>query len=252
MMLALRSNPIIAKMTVLLLVLIMFFACFVAQAADSNKMVNTKVGDEQQINPAFAVSSTGTLYVAWEDYRDNYNVGDIYFSNSTTSGTSWGADVLVNEEVPGHPYVQSSPDLAARGPMTVYCVWHDKRNDVDFNIFLSISNDGGGTWGADIQVTSDSNNQTNPQIVVEDADTLYICWDDDRNGYPSTYNQRDIYFRSYDPVGQVFSPEVKVNDDTTTQDQMHPKMDLGPNGTVYIAYEDGRNGNSHLNQNWDI
>ena len=62
-------------------------------------MVNEVAGDEQQYNPALAVSSDGVVYAAWEDRRNNYDVSDIYFANSTDGGNNFGVDVMVHWEV---------------------------------------------------------------------------------------------------------------------------------------------------------
>jgi len=54
-------------------------------------MVDAVVTDtSHQVNPALAVDRWGIIHVAWEDYRDNAMLGNIYYSKSKDGGESFG------------------------------------------------------------------------------------------------------------------------------------------------------------------
>jgi hypothetical protein len=50
----------------------------------------------RQIHPDIAVDDQGIVYVVWEDYRDNIELGNIYCARSIDRGNIFGSDVMVD------------------------------------------------------------------------------------------------------------------------------------------------------------
>lgn len=245
------SLPSLTIIMVILLTCTAMFSLLTMNASADVRISEDNIGFFDSKNPSVAMSSDGVIYSVWEDNRPYNDIPNIFFTKSTNNGQDWADDSRVNKD-PGLNYQCNDPAVACYGTDNVYVVWSDHQNENDFDIYLTISNNKGNTWSQDKQITTNSANQVHPWVVVKDENTVYICWEDERNGNSSTHYQTDIYFRTYDPIADSLGPEIKVNDDEGLEAQKRPMMVLGSQGTIHIAWEDGRNGNSFLNNNWDI
>ncbi|MBI3609344.1 MAG: exo-alpha-sialidase [Nitrospirae bacterium] len=72
------------------------------------------------------------------------------------------------------------------------------------------------------------------------GDTLYAVWYDVRNG------NADVFFARSVDGGRTFGPNKRVNDDTTTSVQYKPGIGVDAQGTIYVAWRDGRKGNADI------
>jgi TolB protein len=73
------------------------------------------------------------------------------------------------------------------------------------------------------------------------GNTLYAVWYDVRSG------NSDVYFTKSMDGGRTFSANKKVNDDATKEVQYKPSIGVDGQGTIYIAWRDGRrNGNADI------
>lgn len=97
-------------------------------------------------------------------------------------------------------------------------------------------------------------NQERPALIGDSGSTLFAAWEDGRNG--GVFN-RDIYFsRSTDNGDNWSSPDVRINSDGTSTNQIRPALaydeDYGALGRLYAVWQDGRNSADALNQTYDI
>jgi hypothetical protein len=147
-------------------------------------------------------------------------------------------DVQINDDAVDQP--QNLPDLAVGTSGMVYSVWEDMRNGTDFNIYFSNSSDGGQTWSANVKVNTGSNDQTNPKVAVNQAETeIYVVWQDRRR-------DRDIYFAKSTNGGLGWTdPNIIINDNLTNL-RDSPDIAVDSSGTIHVVWEDTREGN------WDI
>ncbi|MDX6548935.1 MAG: hypothetical protein QOG33_2485 [Gaiellales bacterium] len=112
--------------------------------------------------PDIAVdSSSGALYVVWEDSRFSGGAhNDIAFSKSTDGGRTWSAPIMVNQ-TPGDalaftPVVEVLPDG------TVGVAYYDLRNNTSdtstlpTDYFIVHSHNGGATWSSESRITATS------------------------------------------------------------------------------------------------
>lgn len=72
------------------------------------------------------------------------------------------------------------------------------------------------------------------------GDSLYAVWYDVRSG------NADVYFAKSTDGGRTFGSNKKVNDDATTEVQYKPSIGVDAQGTIYIAWRDGRKGNADI------
>ena len=132
---------------------------------------------------------SGTIYASWADSRNGNP--DIYFTNSTDGGKTWGTNHRINDN--SGTSQQYMVDLAVDSHGTVHAAWEDARTG-NWNIFYSNSTDGGATWATNLQVTSQSTpiSYTRPgdyfAIEAGPDDAINIVWTDGRG------QDFDIYF----------------------------------------------------------
>jgi len=198
--------------------------------------INDDVSRGGQYAPSLAVDSSGNIYAAWKDERnEDY---DIYFAKSTDGGATWSTDVKVNDDTDFAD--QYAPSLAVDGSGNVYVAWSDDRN-WNYNIYFAKSSDGGVTWSTDVKVNDDTDfvepdhlaDQYSPSLAVDGSGNLYVAWADWRNG------DDDIYFAKSTDSGATWSTDIKVNDDTGSTEQHDPSLAVDGSGNVYVAWEDG-------------
>ena len=208
------------------------------------------------------------LYIAWTQNLETEQ--RIVLSGSFDEAASFFADpVLVSDDVqPGKLF--ADPAVDANG--NVFVSWHDftKTEDltVDNNrVMVDVSQDNGATFGADNLVT-----EINPEFAaglnglkvpvtaqptrgvhvgpVLDADQsdgafanrLYEAYVDLDGEYEFGVKENtDIFVRYSDDEGAIWSDPVRVNDDTTTNSQFLPWIDVDPiKGLVGVVWYDAR------------
>ena len=144
---------------------------------------------------------------------------------------------------------QVSPVIARNAAGDLYVVWEDGRNGETANrdIFFSRSTDDGTTWSADARVNRDpygaSVNQQSPALVYDRAnDTIYVAWQDERNG------DFDIWLARSTDGGVTWTEPLSnpVNDDTVHAVQVNPSLAVDEAGTLYIVWQDRRNGSDDI------
>ncbi len=193
---------------------------------------NKKVNDDNlaltdQGNPSIAANG-GIVGIVWEDHR---NQNCIYFANSTNSGDTFNINKRVDDDPMGKP--KSRPSIAMDSNGYVYVAWRDKRNDNE-DIYFANSTDGGSTFNTNQMINDDigSSYQRFPSLALRNR-TVYIAWQDDRNG------SWDIYFSRSNLPPPMSTPISPPNDSTlfnnTPTLMVTPVTDLD-NDTVYYNF----------------
>ena len=198
-----------------------------------NESVYTYLPDcTDQGSPDIAIDAAQNLYAVWSDSRDGGSDG--YFAYRPNGG-AWGANVRVNDLA---GTVSGAPKIAVNASGNAYVVWQDYRNGhPDIYYAYRPAN---GSWGASRRINSDTGTavQRDPAIGIDDAGIASIAWTDDRNGHD------DIYFTSGYSDGRV-EPELRLNDDTGTAEQITPDLAVDGAGNVDVVWADGRNSDDH-------
>jgi len=147
------------------------------------------------------VDEDGVIHIVWnENYPDvpsSTEGQEVYYSRSTDSGKSFTDPVKVDDPTGTGDYPKSPsravwPSLAVGEDGTIYVVWQDSRNrddDMNWDIFMSRSIDGGKTFSQDKRVNTDTTNrrQHNPSAIAANG-LLYIayCSDVPHEDLPTT------------------------------------------------------------------
>jgi BNR/Asp-box repeat len=106
-------------------------------------------------------SSSGAVYVVWEDSRFSGGAhNDIALSTSTDGGRTWSAPERVNQSPAGVTAFTPMVDVSSDG--TVAVTYYDLRNNtpdpstLPTDAFIVHSHDGGATWDAESRLTPSS------------------------------------------------------------------------------------------------
>ncbi len=137
------------------------------------------VGVERE-DPHMAVSDSGKLYVVWVDHRNSRS--DVYFSYSADRGSSWSANVQVNDDDLGGLYPQIAIDAAGK----IYVAYASGSG-----VYLATSTDDGISW-SDATTVAGVTNPANLRLV---ADT--------RPGYEGHLNVLWLVWTTHTYTGQT-------------------------------------------------
>jgi predicted amidohydrolase len=207
--------------------------------------------------PTVAVVSSEPV-VAWVDERDLGPEGEpfehIYAARGQSGGTSFLPAVRVDA---GAPVALATsldnkwgPTLAVAGT-TVYAAWSDFRN-YNWDIFMSRSDDGGLTFGPNVQVDDFPDLERldeRPSVAVDGTGVLHVTWTDLRAREADT----NIFYTSSDDRGVIFQPNRQLDDskagfdpdqDTPTN-QWHPSL-AAERTALFVAWQDNRLGNNDI------
>lgn len=195
-----------------------------------------EAGEAYSAWPRLVADDDGRVVVTWEDSRAG--ASDIYANVSDDGGQSFAdADVRLDGGDDAGATNSFLPSLAMAGDRA-YVVWHDERNGVERDVFMSVSDDGGESWLDEPQrVDSDAaggGDSINP-VVAAVGDRVHVVWQDARvGGY-------DVYHRfSRDGGGEWGGEEVRMDTDASGESQSYDPVIAVQGETVVVGWQDRR------------
>jgi hypothetical protein len=205
---------------------------------NENKRVNDAFNGSW--DPSIAIDDNDIIYIVWADNRNNTTKSDILFSRSTDSGLSFSPNKKVNDD--NLPSIEQRTPSIATGNGIIGIAWSDRRNSGYESIYFSNSTDNGKSFNINKRVDDDSTApfKARPVLAIND-NKIGIAWADKRNG------EYDIYFANSTDGGNSFSENQQVNDyESINERQGFPSIAMNNYGRIYIAWNDGRNGNRDI------
>ena len=204
-----------------------FFASSTDGGATFGEPVNvSNTPDGFSYLPQAAVSSNGTIYLAWQD---NFPVDDIFFASSIDGGTTFSEPVNISNTSEGSSF---SPILAASGN-SVYVTWQDTfpTNDV----YVVSSTDGGSSFNEAVNVSNNTEISVSPVLAVSETDPskVFVAWSDNTNTQNSFF---DIFYASSTDGGLTFSEVINVSNNAGTSST--PQIAVDSSDNVYLAWVD--------------
>ncbi len=197
----------------------------------------------------------GRLYCAWT--RRSNGPGDpgyIFVNHSPDGGQTWVPRDTLDIDWSSPPIPPIGTGLAANSAGHIGITWG---GGVPNNIHFKKSVDGGVTWPAspvivdnNVQPANDYYDNISHAISFSAQFTslacdvssgpyngnLYCVWDDVRNGVDNA----DIFLARSSDGGITWTTQ-RINDDTTTRNQVVPTVAVDPTtGWVYVSYLDAR------------
>jgi hypothetical protein len=183
-----------------------------------------------QTNPSLLVSSSGVVYVAWDEMVDN--ASEIFVVRSLDQGAIFESPIQVTDS--NGDSNQTNPSIALSSGGLLNIAWEDRMDD-NSDIFVSRSSDPWGTFMTPVEAsdaTGDSD-QINPAIVIDSLGNIHVAWEDLRDDVDIRVSKATISTLN-------FGASVKVNDDTGTAWQHEPSIAVDSGDSIYIAWYDRR------------
>ncbi len=192
-----------------------FFRLFdsVGNPQTGDIQVNTFL-DNAQVDPAPAVNSAGTIFIAFIDFAGYGNVGTL-FNLWGRSFSSTGVPIQPTEfpitTFTGNGH-QKDPRVAADGLGRFIVVWEsDVHDGSGYGIFARIYGADSQPIGPEFLVNSiTSGDQFNPAVAGENDGGFVVCWNDSSTG------SSRIRGRRFDPNAQPIGPEFTVNQNVSS------------------------------------
>ncbi len=198
------------------------------------------------------------IYATWTqfdkyDSEDPKDESNILFSKSVDNGKSWSKPLQINE-LAGNCLDDDKttegavPAVGAEGE--IYVAW-----SYDSKIYFDKSTDGGQTWmdkdyivaqqegGWELKIEGLNRSNGMPVTLCDISNnkyrgTIYVNWADQRNGE----NDTDIWLAKSTDGGKTWSKSIRVNDDSTKQQQYLTWMTIDQTtGYLYAVFYDRRN-----------
>ncbi len=197
---------------------------------DTNNMKfgnNTNLSNNSYDSVYGQVSATSEkdVYIVWQDSvpGNNKRNYDIFFKKSIDGGALFSKEINLsnNNGFSEHPQISASEN-------NVYIVWAD---DTYANraIFFTKSTDGGNTFGSPINLSNNTGDSHNQEIVVF-GDNVYIVWQDKPSVDQTSSN---IFFKSSTDGGITFSQTFNLSNNAN--DYSFPKV-AAYNDHVYVLW----------------
>jgi hypothetical protein len=199
----------------------------------------------------FAGPGRGNIYETYTNFATfGFGPSSIRLTRSLDDGATWGPNngLLIS---PAHTTVQGS--YVVVGPdHSVYVFYLDGTSSTNQKIMVSKSTDQGVTFSAPTVVATLSVTGVNgdlglnggfrtnsfPHVAVNPmTGALYVAYNDKGTGSDAA----DIFFTESTDGGATWSPGVRVNNDSTSNDQWQPDIAVTPDGTkLFMAWYDRR------------
>jgi hypothetical protein len=195
------------------------------------------------INP----TNSQNIVTSANDYRAGFsaqvyvsNDGGATFKDVILPGyrpTSRGIGVFMHVSAGGDPVLA----FAADGTLYYAALVYDFSfaNRTPSGVAVSVSRDGGSTWGAPVMVHyEDANNFFNDKewIAAGSNGNVYVTWTLFKSNLPHGYISSNIVMSASHDYGRTWSSPVQVSDASHPYDQGSSPA-VAPDGTIYVAYE---------------
>ncbi len=220
-------------------------------------------GEDRPYAPDVAFDADGNLFALFTTLTGPSNTpGGVWLERSTDGGATFSEPVQVTG-----PYAFQARLAVAPDGRRVHVTWVQSTAEVEQlpgafpsganPVVMATSSDGGSTFAAPVQVSSQPRQRVGAATPIIDADgavqVLYQDFGNDAADFENTPGPVHsgkftlVLVRSED--GKTFSDERVVDDDVVPTERFipylpkHPSIAVDPEGgDLYVAWSDGRNG----------
>jgi hypothetical protein len=185
-----------------------------------------------QYSPKVAYNGTsGEYLVVWGDARNGTTNYDIYGQRVSSSGALLGSDIAIST-ASGNQYL---PAVAYNSTIGDYLVaWQDPRSGNIRDIYGQRVSSSGALLGSEIPISTDSGDQSSPQVAYNSASGEYlVVWTDPRGS-------GDIYGQRVSGDGGLSGSEIGIS--TASGYQNTPQVAYNSaSGEYLVVWTDNRN-----------
>ncbi len=206
----------------------------------ANWTPDTRISDEVGVDPLAGDPSLRvdpddslTVYCVFNDWRDPHGprYPEVYFSESTDGGATWGANVRVND-ISAYYQQVASRVIGVDDYDLIYVMWFNS----DFvgmpEARVSVSEDGGLTFGSSARVNDEPTSEvgTYPSLAVDSTGRAFGVWMDYRDGH------WNVYFSTSSDTGRSWLPNVRVDTSETNTSDYNPVVTVDRQRRVGVAW----------------
>jgi len=182
--------------------------------------------------PAITQASDGMLWVVWASSRSgNY---DLWYKTSPDGGATWS----IETQLTTHTSTDYLPAVIQTSDSKLWVVWTSDRSGND-DIWYKTSSNGGASWSADTQLTTNSDSDASPAIAQSADGAIWIVWAVDRSPYDTPF----YYVKSADN-GLTWMPEAALP--ITQYNVSYPRLILGTDSRLWLAWSNFYWPNGHV------
>jgi hypothetical protein len=132
--------------------------------------------------------------------------------------------------------VSAQPRVQADASGRVVVVWMDNREG-PMELYARASRDHGRSWGPETNVSQGGESAREHQLLTDGAGRFFLVWTDNRDSAPN------VFFARSEDGGATWSVPARVSRGPRgLGSAFGPAMALGPEGRVYVAWQDNRHG----------
>src|SRR3984957_6119347 len=174
--------------------------------------------------PAIAVDRQGRVWIFWSDNKSKKGVYELWASVSENRRP--GQAFAISRASGSDVFPVAATDAEGR----VWVAWQGWREG-KAAIFSATQQ--GSSFSAPQRVSNSSANEWNPAIAADPKGAVSVAWDSYRNG------SYDVYVRTASRPGE-WGAEIPVA--ATPRYEAYPSIAYDPQGSLWVAYEEGGEG----------
>src|SRR6266851_1277566 len=212
-----------------------------AQVFSTPKNISNNAGNSLQ--PRIAVDSSGNINVVWMDNVVGSTSGDILFSRSADGGATFSSLKKLSTNS-----VQSFfPLIAVDSNGSINVIWHSFVGSLgNVDVFFSRSNDGGATFSAPTDISSNLSFSSAQQIALDSSGNINVVWASSLDIFLSRSTDGGVTFslpKNVSNNSQVFGafaavPQIAV-DSSGNINVVWRGLGIGPVDTFFSRSTDG-------------
>lgn len=170
--------------------------------------------------PSMTVDKNGAVHIVYDAWgMSQLDRSDIFYVRSIDGGNTFSSPLRINDD--GSPTTQFLPSIAAASDGTLGVKWWDRRNDLSgdslTDVYMTISHDGGATFGKNFRVTNQnwffgpieigfaSGYHGDYDGITADANNFYLSWSDERN------SEADAFYSQIPTTRDPNAPDFNIS-----------------------------------------
>ena len=224
-----------------------------APKEEADAAVRVSPGGVNAAEPAIAADPTGNLFVAYVEHTDKS--GDLYIQKLEPNGRVVGERVRVNP-MPGEAkaWKGDPPAVAVGSDGTINVGWTRALADPNArgnDLVLSVSKDGGRTFGAPVKINDDRDPASHGMhsLAVDGRGHVFAAWLDERNikfdqgrkkkagnsmHYEAAEPNSEVYYSISRDGGKSFLPNKEITSEVCPC--CKTALLAAGDGTVYVSW----------------
>lgn len=178
-----------------------------AVVIDSSRVASGVLHDEYATH--LTRDANGRLHAIWHEGRVNSTeTCEVFHARSLDNGRTWSAPQTISA-IDGRHSAFPRAQLEAAQHDLLAVAWRDSvGGPQQWDIQLSVSQDGGATWSAPILAVGGIHMDSDPDVVIDDQDRIHLFWHRYPAGNP--FDGAHIRYMHSDDAAQSWSTTTGV------------------------------------------